>query len=190
MHRYDHLPILPIWAWLWTRTHIWNYPSDFLCSKFYGIVSTCGCTALCHLPIWNIYIYELAHCCPLDTYGLTHRPDSLKPFAKFSLFKVLCLDLQLCSVCAFAELLIQPHGTISSVRSSMELSKLAVMQNYIHLPIWPIWAFPWAKMHITLTARCIFAVRSCIVGLLMTWHPWLGISSILSSYMMMKWGWW
>ena len=29
-----------------------------------------------------------------------------------------------------------------------------------------------------------------IVGLLMTWHPRLGISSIWSSYMMMKWGWW
>ena len=29
-----------------------------------------------------------------------------------------------------------------------------------------------------------------IVGLLMAWHPRLGISSIWSCYMMMKWGWW
>ena len=33
-------------------------------------------------------------------------------------------------------------------------------------------------------------ISSIIVGLLMTWHPRLGISSRWSSYMMMKWGWW
>ena len=60
---------------------------------------------------------------------------------------------------------------IFSIQSSVEFSWLVVMQNHGHLHIWPIWAcswlpilpiwaYPWARMHISQTSVWIFSGQS------------------------------
>ena len=49
------------------------------------------------------------------------------------------------------------YWRIFSVRSSMELSFIVVVQRHGHLPIWLTWAFPYAKVHICETALWIYS---------------------------------
>ena len=132
---------------LWRHCNV--YP------KFYGIVSICSCTeswsfaffdlyglvhgCLFHPSIgWNAYPrncwidllrskfygvvstcswaakhvispFGSAYGCPFDPYGLVHRPK-----------------------CAYLKL------WVDFLRNSMELTRFAVVQPLVHLPIWPI----------------------------------------------------
>ena len=84
---------------------------------------------------------------------------------------------------------------IFSVRSSVELSSPVVVHCHGHLPIYPIWACPWAKSlsnqaalgselaePISLTAGWVYTIRSCcmelsspsLCNIMVIWpRPWI-----------------
>ena len=150
--------------------HLKNRWTDFLCSKFYGIVYTRGCAMLwsfAHLPHMSLPMVQT-----LVTFGAigaqTLRNVSLKPLHGFTLLEVLwnCSCVTSWSLSHFphmallmgrkklvksgttgVEILQNPYisettSWIQSIRSSMEWSRLLVLQlHHNHLLVCPMWKY-------------------------------------------------